>query len=103
MPIYTAAEALELNIDAAQRELDRRNAEGEDVGAYRVCRETGRIIKCAKAEAIANANAHLYNAGLPAYGELVQALIDIANFDPTRWDAATLGNIARRAVAGVPT
>lgn len=72
--------ALQLNIDAAQRELDRRNAEGEDVGAYRVCQETGRIVKCAKAEAIANANAHLYNAGLPAYGELAAALRGMAEW-----------------------
>ena len=66
--------ALQLNIDAAQRELDRRNAEGEDVGAYRVCQDTGRIIKCAKAEAIANADAHLSNVGMPTYSELVETL-----------------------------
>lgn len=30
-------------------------------------------------EAIANANAHLNNAGLPTYGELVEALSDISN------------------------
>jgi len=95
--------ALQLNIDAAQRELDRRNAEGEDVGAYRVCQDTGRIIKCAKAEAIANADAHLSNVGLPTYSELVEALqearkcigknVPTTVFAPREWVDALLARI----------
>ncbi len=70
-----AAEALQCNIDAAQRELNRRAAEGEDVSHLRVCQETAAIVRLdAKAEATANADAHLNNAGLPTYSELVEAL-----------------------------
>lgn len=70
-----AAEALQLNIDAAQRELNRRDAEGEDVSHLRVCQQTAAIVPLdAKAEAIANADAHTNNVGLPTYSELVEAL-----------------------------
>lgn len=68
-------EALQLNIDAAQRELNRRAAEGEDVSHLRVCQETTAIVPLdAKTEAIANADAHTSNVGLPTYTELVEAL-----------------------------
>lgn len=38
-------EAFECNLDAAQRELDRRAAEGEDVSDLIVCARTARIVK----------------------------------------------------------
>jgi len=40
----TPSEALQCNIDAAQRELDQRNAEGEDVSHLFVCQRTGQIL-----------------------------------------------------------
>lgn len=39
------SKALEYNIDSAQRELDRRNAEGEDVSGLHVCPKTAAIVK----------------------------------------------------------
>lgn len=39
----TPQEALQYNVDAAQRELDRRHAEGEDVSGLRVCERTAVI------------------------------------------------------------
>lgn len=41
------------------------------------------------------ANARLI-ASAPA---LLAALYEIANYDPAKWDAATLGNIARAAIS----
>lgn len=37
-------QAHEYNMDAAQRELDQRAAEGEDVSHLRVCPSTYRIV-----------------------------------------------------------
>lgn len=45
MRIYMPIEALQFNIDASQRELDARNAEGEDVSHLIVCANTGAIVK----------------------------------------------------------
>ncbi len=38
-------QALQFNIDAAQRELDQRDADGEDVSHLRVCQLTAAIVK----------------------------------------------------------
>ena len=35
----------------------------------------------------------------PPQAQMLEALRQIAAFDPTQWDAATLGNIARKALA----
>lgn len=40
----TPAEALQCNINVAQRELDSRAAQGEDVSHLRVCQETAAIV-----------------------------------------------------------
>lgn len=40
----TAQQAHQYNIDAAQRELDMRSAEGEDVSHLRVCQRTAAIV-----------------------------------------------------------
>ena len=40
------------------------------------------------------ANAHL----IAAAPDLLEALYQIATYDPTKWDAVTLGNIAREAI-----
>lgn len=40
----SAAQAHQNNIDAAQRELDGRSAEGEDVSHLRVCEKTAAIV-----------------------------------------------------------
>ena len=40
--------ALECNIDVAQRELDSRNAQGEDVSLLRVCQQTAQIVEVAE-------------------------------------------------------
>lgn len=42
-PAFTR-EAHECNIDVAQRELDRRSAEGEDVSLLAVCQRTAQIV-----------------------------------------------------------
>lgn len=36
---------------------------------------------------------------IAAAPDMLAALYEIANYDPTKWDAATLGNIARSAIA----
>ena len=68
----TRIEALQLNIDAAQRELDRRAAEGEDVSGLRVCEKTATIVPATKpalvlnpaqAEAVYSAMCALNNVG----------------------------------------
>ena len=43
-PSQRIAAARACHIDASQRELDRRNAEGEPVDHLRVCDECGSII-----------------------------------------------------------
>lgn len=45
-------QAHQFNIDVAQRELDRRNAEGEDVSNLRVCQTTAQIVKVAATPAV---------------------------------------------------
>ena len=43
---------------------------------------------------IGHANARL----IAAAPDLLEALYQIATYDPTKWDAVTLGNIAREAI-----
>lgn len=64
----TRSEALQCNIDAAQRELDGRAAQGEDVSRLRVCQRTAAIIPAAalilnpaQAEAVYSAMCALNN------------------------------------------
>jgi hypothetical protein len=45
-------EALECNIDVAQRELDARAAQGEDVSELYVCQKTAQILRRAKPKAL---------------------------------------------------
>lgn len=49
-----AQQAHEYNIDAAQRELDMRSAEGEDVSHLRVCLRTAAIVPAVAAAIIDN-------------------------------------------------
>lgn len=65
----TKSEAHQLNIDAAQRELDSRAAQGEDVSHLRVCQKTAAIVPArnplilnqAQAEAVYSAMCALNN------------------------------------------
>ena len=41
----TQAEAHEYNIDAAYREMDARETQGEDMSHYKVCHETYAIVR----------------------------------------------------------
>lgn len=69
------AAAHELNIDAAQREIDRRSAEGEDMTGATICPRTYAIRKPpAVSEAVFAANSNLASAGLPTYSELLALL-----------------------------
>lgn len=55
-------EALQQNIDAAQRELNRRFNEGEDVSRLRVCQETGAILPMTTRDHVDKASGYLYAA-----------------------------------------
>ena len=45
MSLFTPAQAHEFNLDSAQREIDSRSAEGEDMSTARVCQRTYAVIK----------------------------------------------------------
>lgn len=79
--------AHELNLDAAYREISSREAQGEDMSKAFVNQKTYAIefrplanpALVAMDEAIANADAHLNNVGLPPYRVLKSNLEEIDN------------------------
>jgi len=59
------SQAHEYNLDAAQREMDRREAEGEDMSGARINPKTYEIIKPKKNVGESQLNEYLVKAGMP--------------------------------------
>ena len=83
--------ALECNIDVAQRELDSRDAQGEDVSLLRVCQQTAQIVEVEPADFDAIDTATAHDKLADGYGQRNQAQamrLQMADQRRNDWSAA---------------